>query len=44
MSAPLTSDAVAAAFQNACMAELDALKPGNVHRHADGHAMDIADF
>ena len=44
MSAPLTSDAVAAAFHGACMAELDALKPGNVHRHADDHATDIADF
>lgn len=44
MSAPLTSDAVATAFHNACMAELDALKPGNVHRHADGHGMEVADF
>nr|WP_244462712.1 triphosphoribosyl-dephospho-CoA synthase [Methyloceanibacter caenitepidi] len=26
------------------MAELDALKPGNVHRHADGHGMEVADF
>lgn len=44
MSAALTSDAVAAAFHDACMAELEALKPGNVHRHADGHGMEVADF
>lgn len=44
MNAPPTSDAVASAFQDACLAELDALKPGNVHRYADGHRMDVADF
>jgi len=44
VSAPLTSDAVASAFHGACLAELDALKPGNVHRYADGHGMDVADF
>lgn len=44
MSAALTSDAIATAFHDACMAELDALKPGNVHRHADGHGMEVADF
>lgn len=37
-------DAVAEAFRAACRAELQALKPGNVHVHADGHAMTVADF
>ena len=36
--------AVAALFRAACEAELDALKPGNVHRHAAGHGMTVADF
>jgi triphosphoribosyl-dephospho-CoA synthase len=36
--------AVAAAFLAACRAELDALKPGNVHAHAPGHGMTVADF
>jgi len=40
----LTPDAVARAFQDACLAELDALKPGNVHRFASGHRMTVADF
>jgi triphosphoribosyl-dephospho-CoA synthase len=37
-------NAVAQAFHDACLAELEALKPGNVHRFADGHRMTIADF
>ena len=37
-------DAVAAAFRAACRAELDTLKPGNVHRHAAGHRMTVEDF
>ncbi len=36
--------AVAAAFVGACLDELDALKPGNVHRFAPGHGMSVADF
>jgi triphosphoribosyl-dephospho-CoA synthase len=36
--------AIAQAFHDACLAELDALKPGNVHRHGDGHGMSCADF
>ena len=32
------------AFVEACLAELDALKPGNVHRYAPGHRMDFNDF
>ena len=44
MTAPLKPDAVAQAFLDACLAELDALKPGNVHRFGDGHDMTVADF
>ncbi len=36
--------AIARAFHDACLAELDALKPGNVHRHGNGHGMSVADF
>ncbi len=36
--------AIAAAFRAACAAELDAPKPGNVHRFAAGHGMIAADF
>ena len=36
--------AVGAAFVEACLAELDALKPGNVHRYASGHRMEASDF
>jgi triphosphoribosyl-dephospho-CoA synthase len=35
---------VAAAYIEACLAELDAPKPGNVHRFAPGHRMEVADF
>jgi len=35
---------VSDAFQAACLAELEALKPGNVHRHAPGHGMSTLDF
>lgn len=31
-------------YRAACLAELDALKPGNVHAYADGHRMAVADF
>lgn len=34
----------AAAFLAACEAELNSLKPGNVHVYADGHRMDVAMF
>lgn len=40
----MTEDAVASAFQMACLAELEALKPGNVHIFADGHGMVVQDF
>ena len=35
---------LANAFKAACMAELEALKPGNVHIFADGHGMTVHDF
>jgi len=35
---------VAALYRAACLAELDALKPGNVHAYAAGHRMAVADF
>lgn len=40
----LPPDLSAALFQAACRAELAAPKPGNVHVHADGHGMTVADF
>ena len=36
--------AVAQVFHDACLAELDALKPSNVHRLSNGHRMSVADF
>lgn len=35
---------VAQCFKAACMAEIEALKPGNVHIFADGHGMTVQDF
>jgi len=35
---------ISAAFLSACRAELDALKPGNVHRYAAGHGMEVVHF
>jgi triphosphoribosyl-dephospho-CoA synthase len=35
---------VARAFHDSCLAELEALKPGNVHRFGDGHQMNVVDF
>lgn len=39
-----TRDSIAEAYRQACDLELAALKPGNVHRYADGHGMCVADF
>jgi triphosphoribosyl-dephospho-CoA synthase len=39
-----SDDPVAAAYIEACLAELDAPKPGNIHRFAPGHRMEVADF
>jgi triphosphoribosyl-dephospho-CoA synthase len=44
LSVPLSSATIASAFEAACVAELDALKPGNVHRYGEGHGMSVADF
>lgn len=38
------SSRLTAAFKSACLAELEALKPGNVHIFADGHGMVMQDF
>ncbi len=40
----LLPNLIAQEFKAACMAELQALKPGNVHIFADGHGMTIHDF
>ena len=40
----MKKEAVAAKYRDACMAELTALKPGNVHIFADGHGMVVQDF
>jgi len=45
MASPkFSSGQLAQAYKTACMAELQALKPGNVHAFADGHGMTIDDF
>jgi triphosphoribosyl-dephospho-CoA synthase len=38
------SKQIEAAYQQACLSELNALKPGNVHRYSAGHGMTMADF
>jgi triphosphoribosyl-dephospho-CoA synthase len=44
LTRPLKPEAIARSFLDSCLAELDALKPGNVHRLSDGHRMTVADF
>ena len=44
MSGPPNQAAIASTFEAACLAELDALKPGNVHRYGQGHGMSVTDF
>lgn len=44
MTTALNQQQISTAFLAACRAELDALKPGNVHRHSAGHGMDVAHF
>lgn len=39
-----SSEALVEAYHWACMSELQALKPGNVHIFSDGHGMTIQDF
>lgn len=40
----LTSKQLADDYQFACLSEIEALKPGNVHIFADGHGMQVKDF
>jgi triphosphoribosyl-dephospho-CoA synthase len=40
----MQSQLIAEKYREACMAELAALKPGNVHIFADGHGMVVQDF
>lgn len=35
---------VAQLYWHACVSELKSLKPGNVHRHAEGHGMTVENF
>jgi triphosphoribosyl-dephospho-CoA synthase len=44
MTGPRDPADVRRAFLFACNAELDALKPGNVHRHSAGHGMEVLHF
>lgn len=39
-----SSSFIATAYRNACLAELEAIKPGNVHIFADGHGMEVQHF
>lgn len=41
---PAMSEKVREAYELACLTELRALKPGNVHLHAAGHGMSVKDF
>jgi triphosphoribosyl-dephospho-CoA synthase len=38
------TECLAQIYKSACLAELEALKPGNVHIFADGHGMQVQDF
>jgi triphosphoribosyl-dephospho-CoA synthase len=40
----MTSQEIAKLYQAACLDEIQALKPGNVHIFADGHRMVVQDF
>jgi triphosphoribosyl-dephospho-CoA synthase len=40
----LAPSLIASLYRAACLAELDALKPGNVHAFAAGHRMAVTDF
>lgn len=44
MSGLLSAERIEAAFLDACITEIEALKPGNVHVYAAGHRMTVADF
>ncbi|GJE54050.1 MULTISPECIES: triphosphoribosyl-dephospho-CoA synthase [Methylobacterium] len=40
----LSAEVITDLYRAACLAELDALKVGNVHAYAAGHRMEVADF
>ncbi|MDR7037266.1 triphosphoribosyl-dephospho-CoA synthase [Methylobacterium sp. BE186] len=42
--AALAPGLIASLYRAACLAELDAIKPGNVHVHGAGHRMQVSDF
>ncbi len=44
MTRARNADEISSAFIAACNAELDALKPGNVHRYSPGHGMEVQHF
>jgi len=44
VSEGLADDVIAKAYIEACLAELEALKPGNVHRYADDPRHVVSDF
>jgi triphosphoribosyl-dephospho-CoA synthase len=44
VTGPQTPEDIGLAFRDACLAELEALKPGNVHRHADDPRMSVREF
>jgi len=44
MRKPATREDIRSAFVLACRAELNALKPGNVHIYGAGHGMEVATF
>lgn len=44
MPPTISADTLRGTFLRACRAELEALKPGNVHVHGDGHGMTVQDF
>jgi triphosphoribosyl-dephospho-CoA synthase len=41
---PVSRDLMMQAYKDACRAEIEALKPGNVHVFADGHRMSAGQF
>jgi triphosphoribosyl-dephospho-CoA synthase len=41
---PSPETLIQSAYRKACLAELEALKPGNVHMFADGHGMQVQHF
>ncbi len=44
MGESIPEENVREAIQQACLTELEALKPGNVHVHAEGHGMTVGHF